>query len=116
MAEKSVTVDDLRSLADVIESLPYFPKCDIALAVHSASTIESVSLVASLMEEVQAKQNKGTHWIQGFFKSIRVTAFYPAGLLGATRKKKAVIVDSEIVADLSRLKVVVAERQKAGQP
>lgn len=75
--------------------------CILGVAGHY--NIQNLRAIRKLCKEMKADKSRGNHWVSGKFSpKIEVTAFYRAGLLGKTQKKKTVIVEHE-QTDLSVL-------------
>lgn len=120
--KRAEIIDDLRRLADALEAMQceltevdadgeYFRldtreslcALSIDLNFHSVHNIQNLRAIRKLCKEMKADKSRGNHWISGKFSpKIEVTAFYRAGLLGKTQKKKTVIVEHE-QTDLSVL-------------
>lgn len=93
--------NDLRALADRVEQLPESLRLDVALKAYNVMSLDELRAMAALMKTPTPKDSGGIHWLNGVFADrVEVTAFFRAGLLGAT---KNVLVEDE--ADLSLLEV-----------
>lgn len=98
--------NDLRRMADLVEALPVgttlSPKVNVYFHnIHSLEELQAATRgCASIRQHSSPKVGP---WIDGYFGSIEVSAFYRAGILGKTRKKTVTIIESEVSVDLSLL-------------
>jgi len=83
-----VCPDSSRTDTYVRESLN---NCSIDVNFHWCNSLNNLKLIRSLVPSMTADKSRGTHWVKGdLHPSIEVTAYYTAGLLGKTTKRKVV--------------------------
>lgn len=107
MSKKIELSAALRELADRIDASDVSDDARVRLEVsaHGIQSIEDLGQITRLIDsEIEAYNNDEVCWVQGYIEGqIRVTAFYKAGLLGTTRKKKYLEKTVEVDTDVSGL-------------
>lgn len=97
----------MRAVADLLDRGDFpddWNNFRVDLRCYWVNDIELLKNIAALMEKSPiAKSRKGTYWINGERSGVNITAFYEAGLLGRTRKKRVVERTFEVETDVSVL-------------
>ena len=106
--QRQELANDLRRMADLLESLPIGTalRAKVNVYFHQVTELKELQAVthgcASLRREHAPKSGP---WIRGHFGNIDVAAFYLAGILGECKRRKVTVVeyDDEVTVDLSLL-------------
>lgn len=102
----SEVVAALRELADRLEQTGPPPgPVDIRahLTAFDVTDRETLRWFAWLMDAPQAQSRGSHHWIKGRVGEVEISVHYKAGLLGKTKRRTRVIVETETEPDVQGL-------------